>query len=267
MKAQPQAPGLDELRLFDSCVTLGRFTAGPGQPCITADNAIGILDRLRIREALVHEEHARQIHPRERGNRRLLEAIKDMPRLHPAWVIEPPVTPGREAAADVVGEMLAAGVRAARFPLRHVPIHAWLWEELCAELEAHRIPCFFDFGFTATSGDLNDVDINGVRDVARAFPKLPIVLSHLFGGLGLHQGVVPLIHRTSNVMIDITGIMRYWRDIARDVGPDRVLFATGMPFAEPLTYVSNVQYARGLDAQAKKMICGDNLRRLIGAVT
>jgi len=259
-------PALEDLGLFDSCVTFGRFTAGPGQPCITAGNVIGILDRLRIREALVHEEHARQIHPREHGNRRLLEAIKDMPRLHPAWVIEPPVTPGREAAAHVVGEMLEAGVRAARFPLRHMPLHAWLWEDLCAELAAHRVPCFFDFGWTATQGDLNDVDINGVRDIALAFTDLPIVLSNLFGGLGVHPEVVPLIHRTPNVMIDITGIMRYWRDVARDVGPDRVLFATGMPFAEPLTYVSNVQYARGLNEKAKKMICGDNLRRLLRAV-
>lgn len=266
MIAKPQVPGLDKLRLFDSCVTFGRFTAGPGQPCITADNVIEILDRLQIHAALVHEQNARQIHPREHGNRRLLEAIKDIPRLHPAWVIEPPVTPGRDAAADVVGAMLEAGVRAARFPLRHMPIHAWLWEDLCAELAEHRVPCFFDFGFTTTSGDLNDVDINGVRDIALAFPDLPIVLSHLFGGLGVHPGVVPLIHRTTNVMMDITGILQYWRDVARDVGPDRVLFATGMPFVEPLTYVSNVQYARGLDEQAKKMICGDNLRRLLEAV-
>ena len=47
--------------------------------------------------------------------------------------------------------------------------------------------------------------------------------------------------------------------------PERVVFATGMPFYDPATFVSNIQYDETLDAHAKELICGDNLRRLMEA--
>ena len=93
-----------------------------------------------------------------------------------------------------------------------------------------------------------------------------MICSHVVGGLGIHYAIVPLIRRVKNLYIDTTGILEYWREVAREVGPDRVLFATGAPFADPGIYVSNIQYARELDETAKRMICGDNLRRLLGGV-
>ena len=65
-----------------------------------------MMDRYGIAEALVHDHHARLIYPRRDGNRRLMEAVKGQPRLHPTWVIEPPKEPGRGPAAALVGEML-----------------------------------------------------------------------------------------------------------------------------------------------------------------
>jgi predicted TIM-barrel fold metal-dependent hydrolase len=133
-------------------------------------------------------------------------------------------------------------------------------------LNEHHIPCFLDFGDVSTVGDLNSSEVQGVREIALAHPDLPMIFSNIVGGLGIHYAVIPLIKRLPNLYVDITGILEFWREIARDAGPQRVLFATGMPFTDPGIYVSNVQYARDLDEQAKKMICGGNLRRLLGAV-
>lgn len=263
MCASKRMPDLKALRLFDSCVTLGRIVLSTLPQVLTARNILETLDRYGIAEALVHEHHARTIYPREHGNRRLLDAIRDMSRLHPVWVIEPPKRPARDAARALVEEMLEAGVRAARFPLKVAPPLPWLWEDLCAVLEEHRVPCFLDFGDVSTMGSPTDSDVNGIRDIALAHPELPMVCSHVVGGLGIHYAVVPLIRRVKNLYIDTTGILEYWREVARDVGADRVLFATGAPFADPGIYVSNVQYARELDETAKRMICGDNLRRLL----
>jgi predicted TIM-barrel fold metal-dependent hydrolase len=80
----------------------------------------------------------------------------------------------------------------------------------------------------------------------------------------VHPGVAYLIRRVPNLYQDIGGILEYWRETARDAGPERVLFASGMPFTDAGILVSNVQYARGLSAAEKRMICGDNLRRLLG---
>jgi predicted TIM-barrel fold metal-dependent hydrolase len=265
MKADPIMTAIHDFQLFDSCVTLGRF---PGGVCIpTAADLIQIMDRYCIQDALVHEHHARSLYPLEHGNRRLIELIRGNKRLHPVWVLVPPLTPGFQAAEKVVDEMLAAGVKVARLRLKAKGALAWLWDDLCAILEAHAIPCFFDFGpADSTLGPMTEQEVDAVRQLAQKHPKLPIVLSHVMGGLGVHPSVQYLIHRVPNVYLDITGILEYWRTVAIDVGAERVLFATGMPFTDPGILVSNVQYAHQLDDKAKRLIYGDNLRRLMGGV-
>jgi predicted TIM-barrel fold metal-dependent hydrolase len=265
MQAAPVMPGLEELGLFDSCVTLGRFSS---EICIPgAGELVAPLDRYAIAEALVHDYHARGIYPLAHGNRRLLEAVKGQPRLHPVWVLEPPLRPDPADAERVVADMLAAGVRAARLRVRAKGALAWLWEELLGALESHRVPCFLDYGSPeSTQGDLSDVDVDMLRSIVLAHPDLPFILSHVMGGLGVHPGVTYLLRRVPNLHLDITGILEYWREAAKDAGPERILFATGMPFTDPGILVSNVQYARGLSTSEKRLICGGTLRRLLGGV-
>jgi len=252
MRADEKAPSLKELQLFDGCVTLGRIVHSGYPESLTAANILETLDRYCIAEALVHDHHARLLHPRDDGNRRLLE--------------EPPKQPSAGPARALVEEMLEAGVRAARLPMKAAPPLPWLWEDLCSALEEHRVPCFLDFGGVSTWGTLTDTDVNGLREIALAHPELPLILSNIVGGLGIHYAVLPLIRRTGNVHIDTTGVLEYWREVAREAGPERVLFATAAPFTDPGIYVSNVQYARGLNEEAKRLISGGNLRRLLEGV-
>ena len=105
--------------------------------------------------------------------------------------------------------------------------------------------------------------IDGIREIALSYPRLPLVVSHVMGGLGIHPALVPLIRRTRSLYLDTSGILEFWREVARDVGPDRVVFATGVPFTDPGMLVSNVQYARSLDDDAKRLISGDTVRRLM----
>ena len=93
-----------------------------------------------------------------------------------------------------------------------------------------------------------------------------MILSHLSGGLGVAQPTMPLLYRAENLLIDTTGVVDYWRRVAGDLGPRRVVFATGMPFYDPATFVANVQYDHVLDEPAKRLICGGNLRALLEAV-
>jgi hypothetical protein len=266
MRAAPVMPPLKSLRLFDSCLTLGTGVHSRYPEWVTAGNVLAMMDRYEIAEALVHDNHARLMYPREHGNQRLLEAVRGRSRLHPVWVIEPPKSPGRGPAKALVEEMLDAGVRAARLPMKIAPPMPWLWDDLCAVLEEHRVPCFLDFGGATTTGSVSDSDVNGVREIALAHPHLPMVLSNVFGGLGVHYAVVPLIRRLPNLHLDITGILEFWRAVAADPGPERVLFATAAPFIDPGILISNVQYEYKLSEQAKRLVGGDNLRRLLGGV-
>ena len=265
MEAEPRASDLESLRLFDSCVTLGRIVHSGYPVSLTADSLLELMDRYAIADALVHEHHARNRYPREEGNARVCEAVRGRPRLHPVWVMEPPREPGSLSARRAVARAIDAGVRAVRLPMQTIPPLAWLWDDFLAELEARHVPCFLDFGGVSTWGDLDDGDVDGVRTLALAHPGLALVLSNVVGGLGIHPGILPLVRRTPNVLVDTTGVLEFWREAAA-VDPGRVLFATGMPFTDPGIYVSNVQYARGLDEEAKRLICGGRLRALLEAV-
>jgi hypothetical protein len=258
-------PGLKELKLFDSCVTLGKFT---GENCISsAGQLLSIMDRYYIEEALVHDYHARTVYPTEHGNQRLMSAILNNPRLHPVWILEPPIFPGCKSADKVVNELLDSGVRAVRLRLNTKGLFSWVWDDLLTVLEYHRIPCFLDFGtLTTTQGTITDHDVDNLHIIVQNHPNLPLILSHVMGGLGIHPAAIYLAYRSRNLYLDVTGILEYWRTIAYDVSPEFVLFASGMPFTDPGMLVSNVQYALDLNEKAKKMICGDNLRRLIGGV-
>ena len=256
-------PGLADLNIFDSNVTLGAF---PGRCIASADDLLRLMDRYHIAEALVQDFHARSVYPLGDSNERLLRAIKGHIRLHPVWVLEPqPMC--ADTANVVVARMLDAGVHAARLRIPSMGALLFLWEELFTALEARRVPVFFDFGsINSTIGALTDVDVAFVWEAAGVFPRLPIILSHVMGGKGLHPAVVPMMAKRPNLHIDIGGILQYWREAAALAGPERVLFASGMPFTDPGVLISNVQYAHEVDDAAKKLICGDNLRRLIGGV-
>ncbi|MFC1582694.1 amidohydrolase family protein, partial [Planctomycetota bacterium] len=240
--------------------------SGRHKSWVTADTINAHLDRYCIKEALVTDLHARVVHPREDGNSRMMAAIKDNDRLHPVWVIEPPKQPGQGAVEELVGAILEAGVKAVRFPMSHIPPMEWLWKDLCSKLAEHHVPCFLDFGKDSTWGDLKDTDIDGIRDIARAHPELPLVISHVMGGLGVHPGMLYLLRRVDNLYLDILGILEYWREFAADCGPQRVLFASGAPFTDTGILISNIQYMVGFTDEERKLMYGNNLRRLLAGV-
>ena len=264
-KPPVKMPSLKDLKLFDSCVTLGQSSSEISIDAV--EKLLSIMDRYLIEEALVQDYHARSIYPVQDGNERLMKMIQNQPRLHPVWVLEPPFNYGRKYTDKLVDKMLNSGVKAARVQIGTKGALPWVWEELFTSLEAHHVPCFLDFGTADTTlGSLSDQDVAALSESVRKHPGLPFILSHVMGGLGINPAAIFLIHQTNNLYLDISGILEYWRKVAYEVGPERVLFATGMPFTDPGILVSNVQYALGLDEAAKKLICGDNLRRLMGGV-
>lgn len=273
MEAASAVPPIPELRLFDTCVTLGRVVRGGVPVSVTPENVLDLLDKYDIAEALVHDNEARLTRPRRRGNERLLERAAGIDRLHPVWVLEPPAEPEPAACAALVEEMLGRGVRVARLMMGEAPPLLWMWDDLLSALEEHRVPCMLDFapaGYAAgagrTCGRPDDAAMNGLRDICLAHPDLPMVLSHVSGGLGLARSTLPLMHRAANLHLDVTSVVNYWRTVAAELGPERIFFATGMPFYEPATFIANIQYARGFDLEAKRRMCGENLRALMEAV-
>ena len=269
MRAAHEMPRIDDLALFDSCVTLGRSCMQNVPEYLTAENVLAVMDKYDISEALVHSNEARLVRPRRRGNERLLREVAQTDRLHPVWVLEPPKRPDPAGARGMVEEMLSAGARAARLMMGHAPPLHWIWKDLCEALESHRVVCLLDFApvrSPATNCVPDSLMLDKLLEICLSHPELPMILSHHSGGLGISWPAVPMMHRAPNLLIDTTGVVDYWREVGRELGTERVVFATGMPFYDPSVFVANVQYDETLDADAKRLLCGDNLRRLLEAV-
>jgi len=186
MHATPLAPAIRDLRLLDTCVTLGQMATDA--PSLTVDRVLAVMDRHDIAEALVHHNEARVAYPRARGNRRLLQWISGIERLHPVWVLEPPPSADPQAARATVEEMLAAGVRVARLMMGVAPPLLWLWDDLCTALEEHAVPCLLDFADTrvftqaSTQATPGEGAIDQLRHICLAHPHLPMILSMLVEG-------------------------------------------------------------------------------------
>lgn len=273
MKAREPIPAIADLRPFDTCVVVGRLSDAGVRENLTQANILPTLDLFGIAEALVTSNFSRLHSPHRRGNLWTVEFCRRSPRLHPVWALEPPDRPGRAPARVAVADMRRAGARVARLlmgPGASAPL-LWFWKDLLKELQARRIPCLVDFGSCNYAGGgthsvPDDVQVHLLREIVMAFPDLPFILSHASGGLGIAKSALPLMHRCPNLHIDITGIVDYWRRAVRDLGPERVFFATGMPYYDAGMLISNVQYEPGLSPAARKMIYGGNIRRLLEAV-
>lgn len=273
MQATEQIPAITDLQPFDICVVVGRLSDARVRENLTQTNILQVLDLYGIAEALITSNFARLHSPHRRGNLWTVEFCRISPRLHPVWVLEPSAKPGRAVARADIDEMQQAGVKVARLLMgtgASAPL-LWWWKDLLEELQARRIPCLVDFGSCNYSGGgtnsvPNDAEINQLREIVLAFPDLQFILSHASGGLGIAKSALPLMYRCANLHIDITGVVDYWRRAARDIGPERVFFATGMPYYDGGILTSNVQYEPGLSLAARKMIYGGNIRCLMEAV-
>ena len=266
MKSVIKNPSLDPLALFDGCMTLGSMVLSSVPKPVLPETVDELMVRYHIKEAIVHESHARLVNPGEHGNRRLMEMIKGNPKLHPQWILDPLSFHDQQEIKETVDEMLQLGVTSVRFLFKRVPPSLWLWSDLLEPLAEHHFLCFMDFGNETAIGEVITEELNAVRDIAIAFPDLNLVFSFVMGGLGIHPGILPLMKKIDNLYIDTLGILEYWRKAAREISPERVLFSSGIPFKDPGMFVSDIQYAVDFDENDKKLMCGENLRTLLEVV-
>lgn len=273
MEREQATVPIQELHLFDTCVTLGTLSSSAGFRSLTAESALDTMDRYDIAEALVVNSEARVRYPREMGNRRLLEWLDGTERLHPVWVLDPVGDPDLPTARGMVEDMLDAGVRVARLMMGIAPPFLWLWDNLCTALEEHHVPCLLDFADTGRfSGDVttqsvpDDATVDKLREVCIAHPRLPMILSHVSGGLGLAFSTMTLLRRAPNLHIDTTSIGGWWRRVVTELGAERVVFGSGTPIYDPGMVVSIVQYSDDVDLATKKAIYCGNTVRLMEAV-
>ena len=187
----------------------------------------------------MHEHDARLIHPREHANRRLSRgrerAAAPAPGLgHRAAQIARPGCRPRAGGGD-------ARRRRPRRPAADEgrPPLPWLWEDLARRWRSIACPAS-STSKTPARREKSRTATYGVREIALAHPELPMILSQLFGGLGVH----PPSFRSSGARRTSTWISPASSNSGARSPSSRARarpLLHGPPFADPGIYISNVQ--------------------------
>lgn len=238
----------------------------PGAPR-DAEEFSELMDRVGIDEALVFYALSLISTYPEGDYETLMNEIARNPRLHPCWSIMP--NPGRDSlqyTQDFVSGFLRRGVRAVRiFPRRVGPLREFVWGTLLRALAERQVLTFVDFDLPHWGMHRDMIDWDGLHWVLGEFPDLPMVL--IRPGYAIDRVLLPLMDIHKNLFIEIsyymgTGKLERLCDM---FGPHRALFGTGMSQYEPGAAITLLTYS-ALDSEAKRMVGGNNLRRLLSEV-
>lgn len=258
---------MDDLNFFDAHCYVGRYKAFRPGSFYTRAGLLKYMDHFGIREALVTHSLSREHHPTD-GNAAVLTETRGSERLHPSWALLPPASKELPSPAEVIPMMIKNGVRAVKIlhGSYHFPISDWCIGELLDELEAHRVPTFFDPDSELDTVQEDKFDWDAVDTLCRSHPKLPIILSEA----RFHSSnriLYQLFEKHPNLQIELSGL---WANqgiefITKEFGAARLLFGTRMPVRCPGCVVTQVTYSNVSD-EAKNLIAGDNLRKLMEGV-
>ena len=251
-------------KFFDCDVMIGATLVPEPAPVRTAGELVREMDRFGIDRALVYHYHRLK----SRMNRLTLDDVKTSARLIPCWAL--PIAPDAldEKLEDHVDEMLAAGVKAARFVPDSGPtagpmtLRRFAMDGVLARLNRHRIPLLVPADhFPAPT----PYGFDQIHEICEAYPDIPLVLLQL--RFSTQAQLIPLMRRHANLCFTIGwfGLFRQVESMAKMFGPERLLYGSGLPVGDPATGIGMVNWGK-FSEREKELIAGGNLMRLLERV-
>ncbi|MBN2307785.1 MAG: amidohydrolase family protein [Candidatus Hydrogenedentes bacterium] len=246
------------IALFDVQAGFGGPKYGETE-VVTAGDWAREMRRLDIEGALVRIMPDGLVRDPPDANEDLFAACEEHPAMVPCPILIPAGAHDVPSEAEQVATAVARGAGAAflRPEMDLWDLDEWCSGRLFAALEARRLPAFCSAGkFTFSQ----------VADVARRYPALPLILAEVHY---LNQRrIVPLLAAFANVFLSMGSnyvVFQGLELIVGELGPERVLFGTGFPQAEPMGAIMQLAYA-GIPDDAKRLIGRGNAARLMEGI-
>ncbi len=110
------------------------------------------------------------------------------------------------------------------------------------------------------------IPVEAVARVAQRFSQLPLIVAETH--YRHQQTLLPLMRRFDNVHLSVGSnycVRGGIEQLVAAVGPERLLFGTGLPEVEAAAAICQLMYAE-IDEQAKRWIGAGNLDRLTGGI-
>lgn len=241
---------------IDSFTYLGQSLFGYGQ---SADELLARMDASGVQACVVCPMKPRGYHLGP-ANDLVAEAAARQPRFIPLARVDPNL-----------GDDALAGLQRALDQLRARGLFLHPWEEnfringplidpLFEQCAAAQAPVVIATGYPWVS------EAAQVGDLARRFPTVPMLMTHggqiNISGLGQFDAF-EVLRRHPNVSIETSGVYRqdFLEDVARELGPERVLFGSNSPRMDMRLEVERPRWAN-LPDDARELILAGNARRL-----
>lgn len=247
------------MQIFDCDAAFGRGTTPLPRELETADDLLAEMEHCGIEQALVWHRDARE-RSFAQGNARL-DALKGHPRLHRSCTIMPHTAREDFTEQELFEYIQTEDIRAVRaFPATHCylldPISCG---ELLGLLTAYRVPLFVSLS------EFHD-QWQGVYNLMRNFPHLTLVLTET-GCWGQDRYFRPLIRGFPRFFLSTNRFETagQLKSLVDDLGPERLVFGSGLPFNNPGGYIMMLERA-DISDEAKQAIAFGNLANMLGEV-
>lgn len=224
-----------------------------------------IMDHYGIEEALVYDRGGHESGVFDQFDF-ILDFCRHSGRLHPAVPVVPPATGEQPPADELIGIILERGVKAVRAcpNVHNFQFDPFSMGALLTELEKHRIPVIHSSMQVQDHPWAHAPAWRDVREVALAFPDLPIVV--VYTGMLQGRRLFPLLEQCPNVLADLTCVsFQYVEYVVERFGRGKLVFASHFPAEDPGVYAGWLNYS-DIPHPAREDIASDNLRRLLEAV-
>jgi hypothetical protein len=257
--AQERAGLAKKLRFYDCNVWLGRPEGFPLSEELCAKSLKEVLDKRFVTGGLVSHWRGKTISAQD-GNESVLQGLRessgDFFATWTALPLYPPETGPVPGSCELPKEVRAVRI----FPKsHHFPMTDWCIGSLCEWLVDRRMPLFIWH---------TELDWPSLYEIAKKYPKLSIVIETQVQKILYHTRSVFLIMRDCrNTLLETSnlagpGFIDY---VAREFGPDRLIFGSFLPVNDPLVAMGMIFDAE-IPHDQKELIVGGNLRRLISEV-
>lgn len=244
-----------ERPLWDSHLFLGRELQREVWQASAVPDILRMLDRYGVRYAMASATACRTINPIQ-GNEVLFEAVSSEPRLVPCPCVIPKDGLDHGDEVDFVDELIRRGAKSVcHFPEAHrTGLDPRVIGPLYDALQRRRLPV-----------SLFETSLLDAADLANRHPDLPIIL-HVPSYRD--RKFLPAFRSAPKLHVSLMPNLAAFRGIeafVREIGADRMLFASGFPFHEPGAPLAYLNYADISDADRRKIAFG-NMERLVDAV-
>lgn len=246
------------IELFDIQCGFGGVTRGD-PVAATAEDIVAEMARVSIAGALVRTAPETGGQDVLAANASLFVAASTHPALLPCPAVVPTRGPDLPSDREQVAAHLAQGCGAVclRPGVDYWSPLPWVSDGLLGLLQEHRLPAFCLE---------SQVDLPTVGELAGRFPALPLIVAgvtYTEQRLLLH-----LLHAFPRVYLSLgTNYTVHFglEELVAQIGPERLLFGTGFPQAEPMTAITQLMYA-DISDDDKRLIGAANAKRLFAEV-